>query len=127
VYDEVDGRRKLVADVAYVARLRNPYQFNRTLTICNGIHSRGVIGAVRCLTDPSVRAKNDKYLADRFPKGEFALLLRVPVVSTEALPCDLRDPAARLYEWEPKRGGLLTEAGFAASRPIAKEAQAATV
>ena len=45
--EELGGRKELVADVAYVARLRNPFQFDRTLTICNGIHSRGVLGAVR--------------------------------------------------------------------------------
>ena len=125
--EELGARRELIADVAYVARLRNPFRFDRTLTICNGIHSRGVLGAVRCLTDASVRAKNDKYLADRFRHGEFALLLRVPVVSTEPLLLDLRDPARRLYEWEPKRGGILTEAGMAASRPLVKEPQPASV
>ena len=50
--EEVGGRKELVADVAYIARLPNPFQFGRTLTICNGIHSRGVLGAVRCFTDP---------------------------------------------------------------------------
>jgi hypothetical protein len=125
--EEMDGRKELVADVAYVARLRNPFQFNRTLTICNGIHSRGVLGAVRCLTEASVRMENDKYLADRFPDGEFAMLLRARVVKNETLSPDLRDPTVRLYEWEPKRGGLMTEAGLAASRPVAREAQAATV
>ena len=44
--EELGGRKELVADVAYVARLRNPFQYRRTLTICNGIHSRGVLGAV---------------------------------------------------------------------------------
>ena len=78
--EEVGGRKELVADVAYIARLRNPFQFDRTLTICNGIHSRGVLGAVRCFTDASVREHNEKYLADQFPEGEFALLLRVRVV-----------------------------------------------
>ena len=82
---------------------RNPFQFDRTLTICNGIHSRGVLGAVRCFTDPTVREHNEKYLADRFPEGEFAMLLRVRVVGNETMSPDLRDPTARLYEWEPER------------------------
>ena len=47
--EELGERSELVADVAYVARFRNTFQFDRTLTICNGIHSRGVLGAVRCL------------------------------------------------------------------------------
>jgi len=117
--EEVGGRKELAADVAYIARLRNPFQFDRTLTICNGIHSRGVLGAVRCFTDPSVREQNEKYLADRFPEGEFAMLLRVRVVGNETLSPDLRDPTARLYEWEPDGGGKVTEAGIAASQSVA--------
>jgi hypothetical protein len=122
--EELGDRKELVADVAYVARLRNPFQFDRTLTICNGIHSRGVVGAVRCFTDPTVREHNEKYLADQFPKGEFAILLRVRVVGSETMSPDLRDSAARLYEWEPQRGGKVTEAGIAASRSVAPEAAA---
>ena len=43
--------------------------------------SRGVFGAVRCLTDARVREANEKYLASGF-RREFAMLLRVPVVRT---------------------------------------------
>jgi hypothetical protein len=117
--EEVGGRRELAADVAYIARFPNPFQFGRTLTICNGIHSRGVLGAVRCFTDPTVREHNEKYLADRFPEGEFAILLRVRVVGNTVLSPDLRDPTACLYEWEPEGGGKVTEAGIAASRSVA--------
>ena len=84
-----------------VARLRNPFKINRTLTICNGIFSRGVFGAVRCLTDASVREENERYLADRFPDGEFAILLRVPVVTNETLSPDLQNPDSRLYRVAP--------------------------
>jgi hypothetical protein len=124
--EEVGGRNELVADVAYIARLRNPFQFDRTLTICNGIHTRGVLGAVRCFTDATVREHNEKYLADKFPEGEFAILLRVRVVGNETRPPDLRDYSARLYEWEPKRGGKVTEAGIAASRSVAAVGAALT-
>jgi hypothetical protein len=123
-YEALGDRSELTADVAYIARLRNPFHFNRTLTICNGIHSRGVLGAVRCLTDAKVRMKNDEYLANHFPDGEFALLLRVPVIQNQPLSPDLRDPTVRLYEWEPKRGGVLTEAGVTASRLMAKKKEA---
>jgi hypothetical protein len=124
--EEVGGRKELVADVAYIARLGNPFQFDRTLTICNGIHSRGVLGAVRCFTDPTVREHNEKYLADKFPEGEFAILLRVRVVGNMILSPDLRDPTARLYEWEPEGGGKVTETGIAASRPVAAVGPALT-
>ena len=55
-----EGGRELVEDVALIIRLRNPFQSSRTLTICNGVHSRGVFGAVRCLTDKQVRDANER-------------------------------------------------------------------
>jgi hypothetical protein len=100
-YEDLGEGNELIADVAYLARLTNPFKIGRTLTICNGIHSRGVFGAVRCLTDASVREENEKYLANRFPDGEFAMLMRVPVVTNETLSPDLQNPDARLYEWAP--------------------------
>jgi hypothetical protein len=118
-YAELGSQRELATDVAYVARLRNPFKFNRTLTIFNGIHSRGVLGAVRSLTDPRVCDENEKYLADRFPEGEFAILLRARVVGNETLSPDFLDPSARLCTWEPNQGAEITEAGLAASRAVA--------
>ena len=100
--DETEGR-ELVADIGYLARLRHPFKRNRTLTICSGIHTRGVFGAVRCLTDASVRDENEKYIANRFPDGEFALLLRVPIVEGEAVSPDLQNQASRLFEWPPSQ------------------------
>jgi hypothetical protein len=102
--DQRDVKR-LIADVGYLSRLRNPFKISRTLTICNGIHSRGVLGAVRCLTDKKVREENEKYLAGRFPDGEYAMLLRVPVVSNQTMSPDLQNPIARLYEWAPSQDG----------------------
>lgn len=104
-YQELGDGKEVVEDIAYLARLRNPFKVNRTLTICNGIHSRGVYGAVRCLTDASVREENEKYLSDRFPDGEFAILLRVPVVANETLSPDLQNPHTLLYEWAPSQDG----------------------
>jgi hypothetical protein len=106
-YEDLGEGKELIADVGYLARLRNPFQHSRTLTICNGIHSRGVFGAVRCLTDARVREANEKYLAERFPGGEFAILFRVPVVENQTLSPDLQDPSARLYEWAPYEDGGL--------------------
>jgi hypothetical protein len=100
-YEDLGDGKELIADVGYIARLRNPFQHSRTLTICNGIHSRGVFGAVRCLTDARVRDANEKYLAERFPGGEFAMLFRVPVVENQTLSPDLQNRAARLFEWAP--------------------------
>lgn len=102
--DGEDDQRILIEDVALLARIPNPFNVNRTLTICNGVHSRGVLGAVRCLTDKRVRDANEGFLAERFPDGRFALLLRVPVVANETLSPDLQNPAVRLYEWPSAEG-----------------------
>jgi hypothetical protein len=102
-YEDFGDGKELTADVGYLARFRNPFKVDRTLTTCNGIFSRGVYGAVRCLTDAKVRDENEKYLADQFADGEFAVLLRVPVVGKKTLSPDLQNPDARLYEWAPKQ------------------------
>jgi hypothetical protein len=102
-YEDLGDGEELTADVGYLARLRNPFKANRTLTLCNGIFSRGVFGAVRCLTDANVREENERYLAERFPDEEFAMLLRVPVVTNETLSPDLQNPGSRLYEWAPNQ------------------------
>jgi hypothetical protein len=101
---EVDGNGKeeLTEDVGLLARLPNSFNFSRTMTICNGIHSKGVLGAVLAITDETVRPANEKYLAERFPAGDFAMLVRVPVVSDEAIAPDLQNPHTRLFEWSPE-------------------------
>jgi hypothetical protein len=100
-YEGEDESKELIADVGYLARLGQPFKVGRTLTICNGIHSHGVLGAVRSLTDASVREENEAYLADRFPQGKFAILLRVPVVNSQTLSPELQEPTVRLFEWAP--------------------------
>ncbi len=89
----------LIEDVGFLARLRNPYNSSRTLTLCNGIHSRGVLGAVRALTDARVRDANESYLFERFSTEDYAVLMRVPVYQGQALSPDLGNPDSILYEW----------------------------
>jgi transcriptional regulator with XRE-family HTH domain len=91
--------RELVEDVALLARMRNPFNLSRTITICSGVYSRGVLGAVRALTDDAVRERNEAYLAEHFPSGSFGMLLRVPVVNGEAVTPDLEIEDNRLFEW----------------------------
>jgi transcriptional regulator with XRE-family HTH domain len=100
-----DDPKELVEDVGLLARVRNPYNSSRTLTLCNGIHSRGVLGAVRALTDVRIRDANESYLAERFGGTEYAILMRVPVFQGEASSPDLRNPDNRLYEWPPEKPG----------------------
>ncbi|MEV6283282.1 hypothetical protein [Kribbella sp. NPDC051770] len=98
----IDGKyRELSEDVAFLARLGNPYSENGTLTICSGIYSRGVLGAVMTLTDPALAEANAAYIAERFPSRRFAMLLRVPVVNGKAGTPNLASPESRLYEWSP--------------------------
>ena len=98
----------LTEDVGLLARMRNPINTARTLTICNGVFGRGVLGAVRCLTDSQIRNSNEAYLASRFGgSSQFGLLMRVPVmqfvkgpvVQSTTLTPDLNDPHTRLLEW----------------------------
>ena len=97
-----DTPRELVEDVALFARLPNPFNHSRTITICNGVYSRGVLGAVRMLTDDAVRERNEIYLANRFPGGVYGLLMRVPVINGEAVTPDLEIEDNRLFEWSPE-------------------------
>ncbi|GLY31339.1 helix-turn-helix transcriptional regulator [Kineosporia sp. NBRC 101731] len=97
VTDEKTG--ELIEDVALVARVANPFNSNRTLTILNGIHSRGVLGAALSVTDETIRAGNQEFLGERFPSGGFALLMRVPVIQGKVIAPDFKSARARLFEW----------------------------
>jgi transcriptional regulator with XRE-family HTH domain len=99
VMGEINGRTELVEDLAFLARLKNPFNVSRTLTILNGVHSRGVVGAVLSLTDETLGPSNEEYLSQRFGDGEFAILAKVPIVSGRPLAPDLQNPAMRLFEW----------------------------
>lgn len=96
----------LLEDVAMLARLPNPFNALRTLTYCNGSHSRGVLGAVRCLTDLDVRDDNESYLQEIFPSSDrFVILMRVQVLGGETLSPSLKNPDAVLFQWpETERG-----------------------
>jgi hypothetical protein len=90
----------LLEDVGMLARLPNPFNVHRTLTYCNGIHSRGVLGAVRCLTDATVRDANERYLEETFPGSDrFVVLIRVPVVGGGTISPSLSSPDTILFQW----------------------------
>lgn len=92
---------ELVEDVALIARVENPFNSNRTLTILNGVHSRGVLGAALSVTDETIRSGNEEYLAERFPRGGFVLLMRVPVIEGKVIAPDFKNARSRLFEWTP--------------------------
>jgi hypothetical protein len=93
---------KLMEDVGLLVRMPNPLNSNRTLTMCNGIHSRGVLGAVRALTDARLRESNEHYLARNFPGNQFGILMRVQVIEGETLTPDFHTTGTVLYQWPVK-------------------------
>ncbi len=91
---------RYVEDVGYFARVPNPYNLTATLTICNGVHSRGVLGAVRMLTHAKLRERNEDYLAARFEDAQrYGLLFRVPINAGRTVTPELDNPRTRLFEW----------------------------
>lgn len=97
-WDSKDGT--LLEDVGLIVRRPNPFNSSRSLTICNGIHSRGVLGAVRSLTDARLRDWNEKYIVNNFPdQSNFAILMRVSVMAGRTMTPDFRNPDCVLYQW----------------------------
>jgi hypothetical protein len=107
-----DGKRKflpkwrdeahkiLIEDAGLLVRAPNPLNTSRALVICNGIHSRGVLGAVRSLTDVRLRESNEQYIAENFAGSDsYAILMRVPVIQGMALTPDLNAAGSVLYQW----------------------------
>jgi hypothetical protein len=98
------GNKSLVEDVGLLARMPNPLNSGRTLTICNGIHSRGVFGAVRTLTDARLRDTNERYISSNFSPESFAILMRVKVIDGKAMTPDFNTPDTVLYRWPQDTG-----------------------
>jgi hypothetical protein len=110
---EVDGEKQefwpkwadaehtvLAEDVGLLARVPNPLNSGRTLTICNGIHSRGVYGAVRSLTDANLRDANEQYISKHFGHSDsFAILMSVKVITNQVMTPDFNSDGVVLYQW----------------------------
>jgi transcriptional regulator with XRE-family HTH domain len=95
-----DAHKILTEDVGLLVRAPNPLNSSRALFICNGIHSRGVLGAVRSLTDVRLRESNERYIAENFADSDsYAILMRVPVIEAEALTPNFNNAGFVLYQW----------------------------
>ena len=95
-----DSKTALREDVGLLARAPNPLNSNRTLVICNGVHSRGVLGSVRSLTDAQLRDSNEQYIARNFPHSDsYAILMRVPIIGDQAMTPDFNADGSVLYKW----------------------------
>jgi len=98
-WSEIDPG-KLIEDVGLLVRMPNPLNSNRTLTMCNGIHSRGVLAAVRSLTDARLRESNERYIARNFPENQqFGILMKIQVIEGRAMTPDLSIAGTVLYQW----------------------------
>lgn len=97
--DAYEGKM-LVKDVGLFVRVPNPLNASRTLTICNGTHSRGVYGAVRALTDAWLRDGNERYITRTFGDvRSFAILMSVHVIKNKTITPDFNSPNVVLYKW----------------------------
>jgi hypothetical protein len=97
---QMDGN-ELVEDVGFFACGKNPSAPWRTLTICGGITTLGVLGAARCFTDWEMRERNEQYLLPRLSeRSTYCIVMRVPVVlNHDPLTPDLSKKENRLFEW----------------------------
>ena len=94
------GKILLSGDVGLLARVPNPLNSSRTLTICNGIHSRGVYGAVRALTDTRLGDANERYSAAHFGDAtSFAVLMSVQVIKNKTITPDFSGRGTVPYQW----------------------------
>lgn len=97
---KIGERQVLEEDVAHFYRSLNPFNRKRTVTICNGVYSRGVLGAVRALTDPRFRDRNNAHVQSRFAGQEtFSILSRVQVLQGSVVTPDWTSPDYLLHEW----------------------------
>jgi transcriptional regulator with XRE-family HTH domain len=100
-----DSDGNMTCDVGFIARAPHKLVPGRTVTVLGGITSRGVHGAALAFTDPHVRDVNLQYLMDALGDAEaFCILMRIPVRNDAALPPNLQNDDARLYEWSTEMG-----------------------
>jgi transcriptional regulator with XRE-family HTH domain len=93
-------RRILREDVALFLRSPNPYNRERSATLCNGMFSRGTLGVVRALTDRNIRNRNNEYVSQRFRgRDTYSILCRVKLVANEIVVPDWALDEIRLHEW----------------------------
>ena len=70
--------KRVVEDVGLLARMPNPIDTARTLTVLSGVYTRGVYGAVRCLTDREVGPTNGRWLREHFGRARaYGVLMKV--------------------------------------------------
>jgi hypothetical protein len=95
-----DELRVPVEDVGLFVRTANPQAPQCSLLICNGVTTRGVLGAVLTFTSPTLRARNERHVANRFGRDStFCMLMRVRILNCDVVVPDLTEEGTVLYEW----------------------------
>lgn len=90
----------LVEDTAHFFRAVNPLNEKRTVTICNGNYQRGTLGAVRALTDPRFRDRNEAHLRARFAgQTTYSIVSRVKVILGKVVTPQWTNDDEVLHEW----------------------------
>lgn len=85
-----DGQPEVIEDVGLFVRATNPANPDTDVTICSGVFTHGVLGAVHSFTNPRVAAENVEAIRERLGRTtSFAVLFRVKVI-------DGRVPTPRL-------------------------------
>jgi hypothetical protein len=98
--DDAGEDRMLIEDVAHVFRAPNPFNVRRTVTLCNAVYSRGILGAVRALTHSRFRNRNELYVQANFAsRWSFSVVMRVPVISGQTITPDWTVPETLLHRW----------------------------
>jgi hypothetical protein len=98
--ERTGDRDVLLEDVALFARTVNPFNRDRTATICCGMYGRGTYGVVRALTDPEFLERNTRYLESRFGNSRsYCLVVRVTVDNNKTMTPDWTEDRTRLFEW----------------------------
>jgi hypothetical protein len=96
----------LIEDAGLLMRMPNPLNSSRTLTMCNGIHSRGVLGAARSLTDARLRDSNERYIARTFRNAnQFGIVMRIKVIDGHSMTPDFNIAGTVLYQWATAADG----------------------
>ena len=78
-----DDGEQVVEDVGLFVRAANPTNPETDVTICSGVYTHGVLGAVHLFTNPRVAADNADMIRDRLGRQttSFAVLFSVKVVN----------------------------------------------
>lgn len=90
------GESHVVEDVALFVRAANPTNPDTDVTICTGVHTYGVLGAVHLFTNPRLAGDNLRAINDRLGQARsFGVLARVKVIDgrvpTPRLPAAIVD------------------------------------